>query len=423
MDNASPRPIVVGMSDDTDIVIAGGGLNGSAAALALAQAGFRVMLADPLATTSRAAEGFDGRGYALAVSSKRVLHALGVWPEVADEAQPILDIRISDGRMGGQASPFVLEFDHAEIEEGPMGYMIEDRHLRRALLRALDADDRIDHVPGVSVTRHVPDPSGVDIGLSDGREIRARVLIGADGKSSETAARAGIRRTGRAYGQTSLVCALEHDTPHNGCAYQHFLPAGPLAILPLPKNRVSIVWTETTEAAERIAAMDDEAYLAQLRARMGGVLGEIALAGKRFSFPLALSLATDLVADRVALIGDAAHSVHPIAGQGLNAGLKDVAALADVLAQARARGEDFGRLDVLERYQTWRRFDIAALATATDAFNRLFSNDNPILRLGRDIGLGVAGALPGLRRGLIREAAGLTGDLPRLSRGIPLDPV
>ncbi len=423
MDNASPRPIVDGMSRDADIVIAGGGLNGSAAALALASAGFRVVLADPLATKTRAGDAFDGRGYALAVSSKRVLQALGVWTNVANKAQPILDIRISDGRVGGAASPFVLEFDHAEIEEGPMGFMVEDRHLRQALLDALEADDRIDHRASVSVTGHDPDPTGVTVRLSDGETIKAGLLIGADGKTSETAVRAGIRRTGWEYGQTSLVCALEHDTPHGGCAFQHFLPAGPLAILPLPENRVSIVWTETTEAARRINAMTDDAYLEQLRSRMGGVLGEIALAGKRFSFPLGLSLATDLVAERVALIGDAAHSVHPIAGQGLNAGLKDVAALADVLSEARARGEDFGRLDVLERYQTWRRFDIAALAAATDAFNRLFSNDNPILRFGRDLGLGVAGALPGLRRGLIREAAGLTGDLPRLSRGVPLDPV
>lgn len=423
MDNAPDQTIVTPMSDQMDIVIAGGGLNGSAMALALASAGFRVMLADTLATDTRMDDAFDGRGYALSVSSKRVLSALGVWAEVADQAQPILDIKISDGRIGQSASPFVLEFDHAEIEEGPMGFMIEDRHLRRALLAALEADDRINHRAGLSVSAHETDDASVMISLSDGTQVRAGLLIGADGKSSATAARAGIRRTGWAYGQTSLVCALEHALPHEGLAYQHFLPSGPLAILPLPGNRVSIVWTEAEAAAARISAMDDEAYLEQLRVRMGGVLGEIGLVGKRFSFPLSLSLADDLVAPRVALVGDAAHAVHPIAGQGLNAGLKDVAALADVLAEARARGEDFGQSVVLGRYQTWRRFDIAALATATDAFNRLFSNDNPILRIGRDIGLGLAGALPGLRRTLIREAAGLTGDLPRLSRGVPLDQV
>jgi 2-octaprenyl-6-methoxyphenol hydroxylase len=199
------------------------------------------------------------------------------------------------------------------------------------------------------------------------------------------------------------------------------MPPGPLAILPLPGNRSSIVWTERDENAVAIQSMDDAGYLEALRPRFGGFLGEINLAGKRFAYPLELSLADRLVENRIALVGDAAHAVHPIAGQGLNAGLKDVAALAEVLAEARRRGEDVGQTDVLARYQTWRRFDIAALAAATDTINKLFSNDNSILRHGRDIGLGIVNALPGLRRSLIREAAGLTGDLPRLSRGLPLN--
>jgi 2-octaprenyl-6-methoxyphenol hydroxylase len=222
------------------------------------------------------------------------------------------------------------------------------------------------------------------------------------------------------YGQTALVCAIQHEHAHKGTAHQFFMPSGPLAILPLTGNRASIVWTEKTERAAEIQGLSDEAYLEVLRPRFGDFLGEISLVGERFSYPLGLSLAQDFIGPRVALVGDAAHSVHPIAGQGLNAGLKDVAALAEVLADASRRGEDIGRADVLTRYRQWRRFDTATLAFATDSFNRLFSNDNGILRTIRDLGLGAANALPGLRRGLIREAAGLTGDLPRLAKGQPL---
>ncbi len=408
------------MTTDTDIVIAGGGLNGSTLALALASAGFRVTLAEPQSNAALSDAAFDGRGYALALSSVQVLKALGLWAAIAPEAQPILDIRISDGKAGAAPSPFVLEFDHAEIEEGPMGQMVEDRHLRRALLAALAEAPRVTHLPGLSVSGHVGDTAGVSVTLSDGQTLTAALLVGCDGGTSPTAQRAGIRRQGWRYGQTALVCAIAHEKPHSGCAHQYFMPPGPLAILPLTGNRSSIVWTETDAAAAAISALDGQGYLDTLRPRFGGFLGEISLAGARFSYPLTLSLTDRLVADRIALVGDAAHKLHPIAGQGLNAGLKDVAALAEVLAEARRRGEDIGRADVLARYQSWRRFDIATLALATDAFNRLFSNDNLLLRLGRDLGLGLLGKLPALRRGLIREAAGLTGDLPRLSRGLPL---
>ncbi len=215
----------------------------------------------------------------------------------------------------------------------------------------------------------------------------AAVLVGCDGRGSATARRAGIRRWGHDYGQSALVCAVDHALPHHGTAHQFFMPSGPLAILPLPGNRSSIVWTETTAQAARIAALPDDAFLAELRPRFGSFLGQIALAGARFHYPLILSVAYSFVAPRMALLGDAAHAVHPVAGQGLNAGLKDVGALAEVLITARRRGEDIGRADVLERYQRWRQFDVTTLALGTDAAVRLFSNDNPLLRLGRDLGL------------------------------------
>ena len=229
--------------------------------------------------------------------------------------------------------------------------------------------------------------------------------------------RAGIKRTGWGYGQTAVVCAVKHEKPHGGIAHQFFMPGGPLAILPLTKDRSSIVWSETDAKAQALIAMSDDDFLAALRPAFGSFLGEISLIGARFSYPLGLTLANSFIADRMALIGDAAHGVHPIAGQGLNAGLRDVAALADVLERARARGEDIGGAQALGRYQQWRRFDTATLALATDTFNRLFSNDNPLLRAARDIGMGLVNSAPGLRRGFIREAAGLTGDLPRLMRG------
>lgn len=420
MDNAPDPLILGGMEFDADIVVAGGGLNGTSLALALGGAGLRVALVDPVPVKVRAATGFDGRSYALSLGSQRVLSAIGLWGQLADKAQPILGIRVSDGRAGEGASPLSLAFDHAEIEEGPMGYMIEDRHLRAALLDRVAKSGMIANLSGRSVTDHQAETGGVAVLLDDGSALSAPLFVGCDGKLSPTATRENIRRTGWPYGQTSLVCAVEHEDPHRGIAHQFFMPPGPLAILPLTGNRSSIVWTETHAQAAAIHALDDEGYLSELRPRFGAFLGDISLAGARFTYPLSLSIAQSFIADRVALVGDAAHAVHPIAGQGLNAGLKDVAALAEVVVDARRRGEDIGRRDVLERYQRWRRFDVATLAVATDGFNRLFSNDNPFLRIGRDLGLAAVNALPGARRMFIREAAGLTGDLPRMARGVAL---
>lgn len=345
------------------------------------------------------------------------MNAIGLWPELADAAQPMFEIKVTDGRAGEGPSPFFLHFDHAEIEEGPMGYMVEDRHLRPALLKAVAADPNITHLAGETVTDQTATPSHVSVTLASGKTLTATLLVGADGRTSDTAARAGIKRMEWGYGQTALVCAIQHEKPHNGIAHQFFMPPGPLAILPLTENRSSIVWSETETDAARIHAMSDADYLDHLRPRFGSFLGQISLAGARFQYPLSLSLAKSLTADRIALVGDAAHGVHPIAGQGLNAGLRDVAALTEVLTEAKRRGEDIGAATVLGQYQQWRRFDTAALALATDGFNRLFSNDNPLLRLARDVGMGAIQAIPALRRGFIREAAGLTGDLPKLMRG------
>ena len=420
MDNGVQATILRHMDDVSDIIIVGGGLNGMSLSLALASAHISVTIIDALPASTRKSADFDGRGYALSLGSQRLLKALDLWPALAEKSQPILDIKVTDGRAGEGASPFVLEFDHAEIEEGPMGYMVEDRHLRPALLAAMDASGLITQISKRVVVDQSTHDAGVSVTLDTGETLHASVLVGCDGKTSKVATRAGIKRTGWPYDQTALVCAIAHERPHNGVAHQFFMPSGPLAVLPLTGNRSSIVWTEQTAEADRIAAMGDADYLEELRPRFGAFLGDISLAGARFTYPLGLSLAQSFVADRTALVGDAAHAVHPIAGQGLNAGLKDVAALSEVLVDARRRGEDIGRADVLGRYQQWRRFDTATLAVATDTFNKLFSNDNSLLRLGRDLGLGLVNKLAPVRRGLIREAAGLTGDLPRLNRGQPL---
>ena len=408
------------MAHETDIVIVGGGLNGSALALALASSGLRITIIDALPRRDRAQHDFDGRSYALALASTRVLHALGVWSHLEPRAQPMLAIKASDGRPGEGAGPFFLSFDAAELDEGPMGYMLEDRYLRPALLAAMDAQPSISQIDAAKVIDQSVTAQGVTVTLEDGRSLSARLLIGCDGRDSPTARRAGIQRTGWAYGQTGLVCAIAHELPHHGCAHQFFMPAGPLAILPLPGNRASIVWTEKTDEATRIQALDDAAYLDVLRPRFGDFLGAISLAGKRYAYPLRLTVANSFVAPRLALVGDAAHGMHPIAGQGFNFGLRDVAALAEVLTFAQRRGEDIASPLVLERYQQWRRFDTMTMAVGTDSVNRLFSNDNALLRGLRGLGMGAVNAVPGLRKGFMRAAAGLSGDMPRLMRGLSL---
>lgn len=415
MDNPARKPIFGSMEHDSDILIVGGGLNGPATALALAHAGLTSTVIDALPAAPRQDQDFDGRSYALALASVRLLRRIGVWDHVADHSQPMLEIKVTDGRAGETPSPFLMHFDHAEIEEGPMGHMVEDRYLRRALMDAMEANPRITVLNGETVVAQDTD-GAARVTLASGRVLTGALLIGCDGRSSGTAERAGIKRTGWDYGQTALVCAIQHEKPHNGVAHQFFLPPGPLAILPLPGNRSSIVWSESAANAAAFQALKDEDYLTVLRPRFGDFLGRISLAGKRFTYPLGLTVADSFIADRLALVGDAAHGMHPIAGQGLNAGLRDIGALAQVLGEARARGEDVASILVLRRYQEWRRFDTASLAMATDLSNRLFSSDNPLLRMARDIGMGAINATPRLRRTFIREAAGLTGDLPALMR-------
>ena len=404
-----------------DALIVGGGLNGPATALALAQAGLRVTILDAAPPSVRMSPDFDGRAYNLSLASRRFLTVAGVWDAIAPHAQPVAAVRLEDARPGEVAAPALAHFDHAELDEGPVAQIVEDRVLRPALLQAcLDHDLIALRAPArVVASRRDGAFAEVDIEDEDGAEtLRAPVLIACDGRDSPLARAAGIRRFGWGYDQTGLVCAVEHEKNHQGEARQRFLPGGPFAVLPLPGGHASsLVWTERTAEARRIHALPDADYRAQIEARMGGALGAVTLAGKRWMYPLKLSVAQSWIADRLALVGDAAHAVHPIAGQGLNLGLRDAAALAEVLAEARRMGEDLGGSVVLERYQTWRRFDGISLALGMDAVNRLFSSDDPALRLLRDTGVKLASALLPARRIFMREAAGISGDLPRMLRG------
>ena len=416
MDNPRKLPISITMKFDTDITIVGGGLNGPILAIALARAGITTTVIDALTTKVRKNAAFDGRSYAVALTSQRLLKNIGLWEPLSDDAQPMLEIKVTDGRAGEGPSPFFMHFDHAEIEDGPMGYMVQDRHLRRTLLEAMAANPLIKHLEGQTVTNQVVEGAGATVTLESGKTLISRSLIGCDGRGSGTAKRAGIKRIGWEYGQTALVCAIEHEKPHGGIAHQFFMPTGPLAILPLTGNRSSIVWSESDANATAFNALNNEDYLTMLRPRFGNFLGEISLTGTRYSYPLSLSMTEQLVTDRTAIVGDAAHGLHPIAGQGLNAGMRDIAALVQIITEAQNRGEDYGILAVLKRYEEWRRFDNTTLALATDTFNKLFSNNNPFLRLGRDLGMGLINKMPSLRRGFMREAAGLSGDLPDLMR-------
>ncbi len=417
MDNQYEGIIIEIMTISTDIAIVGGGLSGGLMALSCIHYGFSVCVIDAGTPNIQEAPNFDGRSYAMAFASVKMLKTLGVWRDIKETAQPILDIKISDGAIGDYPSPFILHFDHQDLEDGPLGYMLEDRILRPILKKKLKDSDFVTYLDRSRVYSHEPSSSRVKLLITGKTEaVNAKLVILADGRKSRIAKAAGISYAGWQYSQTSLVCALEHERPHKAIAYQHFMPSGPLAILPLKGNRSSIVWTETTVNASAISKLEDHAYLEILRPRFGDFLGEIKLVGQRFSYPLDISIAKSLIADRVALIGDAAHGMHPIAGQGLNAGLRDIAALSQIIKEAKERGEEFATASVLYRYQEWRRFEATTLSLVLDGFNTVFSNNIQFLKEARRFGIGIVDRFPSLKRRLMLEAAGLSGDLPDLMR-------
>jgi 2-octaprenyl-6-methoxyphenol hydroxylase len=397
-----------------DVVIAGGGFAGLSLALALRQGlgdSFKVIVADP---AFAADAGPDLRASAIAAAARRMFETLGVWDTVAADAQPILDMVVTDSKLKDAVRPVFLTFA-GEVEEGePFAHMIENAPLNAALAAMARAGGI--ELLATAVTGFVQDSRHIAVSLGGG-DASASLLVAADGARSRVRERAGIATHGWAYGQSAIVTTVAHEREHNGRAEEHFLPAGPFAILPLKGNRSSLVWTETDAEAARIVALPDAEFHAELERRFGLHLGDISAVGAKRAYPLGLFIARAFVADRIALVGDAAHVIHPIAGQGLNMGLRDVAALAEAIVDAARLGLDIGGADVLERYQRWRRFDTMAMGVATDGLNRLFSNESDVLRLMRDVGLGLVDRMPALKSFFIREAAGVTGEVPKLMRG------
>jgi len=409
------RPDMTAQSPRFDVLIAGAGYVGLATAVSIVQA--RPSL--KVAVVDAAPPGVwqkDGRASAIAAAATRMLGQLGCWDEIEPESQPITEMIITDSRMSDPVRPVFLTFG-GEIEPGePFARMVANKVLNGALRRRA-GELGIDIIEGVAVDGFDVQPSHVSVMLADGIRLEVRLLVAADGVRSKLRDMAGIKTVDWDYGQSGIVCTVAHERPHNGRAEEHFLPAGPFAILPLPGNRSSLVWTERTEDAKRLVAEDDLVFESELEQRFGLKLGEIRVEGGRRAWPLGLTLARAFVKPRFALAGDAAHGIHPIAGQGLNLGFKDAAALAEVIVEADRLGQDIGAIDVLQQYERWRRFDTVQMGITTDVLNRLFSNDFGPLRALRDIGLGIVDRMPRMKDYFIAQASGISEGTPRLLRG------
>ncbi len=412
---------------DADVIIAGAGMAGATLALALKTGGLEPVLVDPQPFGAQLEPAFDGRASAVAFSCFRQWRALGVAGSIEPHAQRIEQILVTDGRSPGAAGGLelaaALRFDASEIadrvEGEPLGYMVENRHIRAALAAGVEAA-KIPTLAPARVAAVNLDGPFAEARLEDGRRLRAPLVVGSDGRRSVVREQAGIGVVGWPYPEVGVVTTVKLERPHEGVAHEHFLPSGPFAILPLTGDRASLVWTERAARGRALAAASPEAFHAHLQRRFGDYVGRVEVSGPRFVYPLALELAEHMTRARAALLGDAAHGIHPIAGQGLNLGLKDCAALAEILTEAVRIGEDIGAEAVLERYARWRRTDNVALAAATDGFNRLFSNDLAPVRLARGLGMALVNRIGPARRFFMREAGGAVGDLPRLLRGQPI---
>ncbi len=406
-------------AEQADIVIAGAGYVGLTTAVAIADAAphLKIVLVDA------APEGVwkkDGRASAVAAAAVRMLERLGIWEKVKDEAQPITEMIVTDSRTSDPVRPVFLTFGGEAKPGEPFAHMLPNTALNGAL-RARAQALGIDIRQATAVSGIDRQMAAIRVALTGGGAVDARLLIACDGVRSTIRDMAGIHTVHWDYGQSGIVATVAHERPHEGRAEEHFLPSGPFAILPLKGNRSSLVWTEPTREAERLVNADEMLFDHELEQRFGQKLGALTVEGGRRAFPLGLTLARDFVKPRIALAGDAAHGIHPIAGQGLNLGFKDAAALAETIVEADRLGLDIGALDVLETYQRWRRFDTVQMGITTDVLNRLFSNDNPLLRAARSFGLSLVDRAPPLKDFFIGQAAGLSrGPSPRLLKGEPI---
>lgn len=398
----------------TDIIIIGAGLGGLTTALACASTGAQVRLLDAVDPNAHLNAAFDGRASAIAATSYNMFRHLGVSDDLETEVQPISDILISDGELISGVSPLTLHFDSDQTRHGPMGYMIENRLLRAALLKAVEASHHIEFRAPVNITLIDQSPTKVSVDLETGETLSAALLVAADGRNSFVRREAGIGVTRIPYKQKAIVTTVVHERPHHGVAHELFLPSGPFAILPLTQNRSSIVWTDSPRAVDAAMALPEGAFAAELARRFGEMYGEVGPCAPRWAYELCLQMAEKYVEGRIALLGDAAHVIHPIAGQGLNMGLRDAAALADIISEVRQTGQDIGT-QILQ-YETWRKFDNQGLAASTDILNRLFSTRFAPLQHGRRLGLGLIEQIKPAKSFFMNEAAGRLGELPTLLR-------
>ncbi len=401
--------------DTVDVLIAGGGYVGLSLALAI-KVGASDLTVAVVDLREPAQADKDGRASAIASAAQTMLDTLGAWDGLADQAQPINQMIITDSETRDPVRPVFLTFDGETKEGDPFAHMVPNGAMTASLRTRCVEEGVIIEAPQ-TVDDFQSHSGHIDINLGDMRQVSAKLLVACDGVRSRLRDLAGIDTVGWMYGQSGIVCTVKHERDHEGVAYEHFLPAGPFATLPLPGNRSSIVWTEKIATADALVNGDEFTFMLELERRFGAVFGNLTLDSRRVAYPLGLKLARSFIAPRLALAGDAAHGIHPIAGQGLNLGFRDTAALSEAVVDAARLGLDIGSADVLERYQRWRRFDTAQMGVVTDILNRLFSNDMAPVRAMRSFGLGLVDRLPKLKSYFIDEAAGLAKDRPRLMSG------
>ena len=416
---------------DYDVIVAGGGMVGASLAHALAGGGLRLAVVEPVPLAADVQPSYDDRAIALAYGTRRILEGLGVWPSIAPHAESIRRVHVSDRGHFGFA-----HLDAPDEDAEALGYVVTARDLGAALLGPLAGAGPLGAGVGPKGDLYCParvadftvDANEVVVRLASAgapfsaRSVTARLLVAADGGRSAIRERLGIVQRHHAYGHHAVVANVTPSLPHEGVAYERFTATGPLALLPMTGNRCGLVWTARDADLAAVLALDDRAFLAALQERFGFRLGRFAAVGRRSHYPLALSLAETQVLDRVAIIGNAAHTVHPIAGQGFNLGIRDVATLADVLIDARRGGRDLGSLSVLEAYEAARRRDQRTVAIATDVLARLFTNPLGPLRVARNLGMTLLDLLPPAKHLLARVGMGLAGPQPRLGRGLPVVP-
>ncbi len=425
-------------------IIVGGGLVGLSLALGLARSGFKPIIIERTEEKTKTKNDYDGRASAISASSGQLFHALGIWATLRKHAQPIYDIRVADGNISGlkpaknhrqseAISPFTLDFladryfdkmpmlknEQSMEDEACFGWIIENRHILSCLQVELKKDKNITRIYKRSVDSiEILNQQSINVTLDDQSILQSPLVLACDGKFSTLRKLANIGEKQFDYHQNAIVCTVQHEATHDGIAVELFLPAGPFAMLPMTEQRTNIVWSERRELADKFINLPEPEFMAALHRRFGDWLGEITLTGPRFSYPLGFMLAERMVDKRLALVGDSAHSIHPIAGQGFNMGLRDIAALVEILTSARARGEDFGSASVLNRYQQWRRFDNHSLSLICDGLLRLFSNEHPLLQPMRRLGLGLVNQAEGLKSLFARHAMGRTGtELPVMLKG------